>query len=120
MSATATRRPYIRISQLHGAALDSAICRFRQDEALASMLLLVLLGAATGFLEPGTMGYSPRGDVAGYSTLAELGVPEIEACVRRVERAHVGFKLCGGDAVNILDRIDVHYNTAQERKRREG
>lgn len=120
-TTTPTAPPaYVRISQLPGAALNLALCRFRPDEGHGSLHLLMLLGAVTGALEPTPTGYTSRGNVEDFPTLAQVSVSEIEAVVRRIERAHAGWKLPDAGATKILDKIDIMFNTAQERKRREG
>ena len=119
MTATKTAT-YVRISQLPGADLNVHSLRFVPDQGLGSLHLLQLLAVATGSAAGDSTGYYTRGTPADWTTLADVGPAEIEAVLRRAERAHPGFALEGGDAVNVLDRIDVHFNTAQERKRREG
>ena len=108
------------ICSLPGAAIDIGVCRFRPDEAGANLHFALLLSEVTGRLEPsGAGGYCEKGVEAGWLRLADIEAGALEAIVRRVQRMYPSWRLHADDALPIHGRIQVHFNTAQERWRRE-
>ena len=126
MSATATAKvepaavTWVNIADEPGARLDIGQCRFTADHAAANLHLLCLLGELCGRCEPsGGGGYIERGTPETWLTLRQVDAPAVELVVRRVERAHGGWHVDGGEAVTALDRLAVHWGRAQVRWKRE-
>jgi hypothetical protein len=116
---TAVAEQYIDICDVPGAQIDLNVCRWEPDLAPASMHLLTLLAVVTGRGESVGYSYVEKGEPGGWLRLREIDAPALEKIVRRCERSHPGWKLNGGEAVGVHDRLRVHFNTAQARRRRE-
>ena len=125
MSATATAKAsepaagaWVDICQEPGAALDVNECLFRDEQANASLHLLMLCGEVAGRLTPsGGSGYAVAGNAeSGWLRLGDVDAAAVAALVRRVQRAHPGFELDAPvEARTIHDKLSVHFGRAQRR-----
>ena len=110
----------VRLSRVPGAVMDIGMCRFLPDAAPASLHLAMLCGEATGRLSPsGAGGYREHGEPRLWPKLADVDRSAIQALVRRIEKAHAGFKLDAPDGLSVQDALDVHFARAQRRWKRE-
>jgi hypothetical protein len=112
--------PWINVCDVPGAALDIGQCRFPEDQAVASLALLLALGEQTGALTAGLSGYV-QSDAAPESlrTLRDVDPVDLEATVRRIQRMHPTFALDAPDGIAIRDRIAVHFGRGQRKWQRE-
>jgi hypothetical protein len=91
-----------------------------EDQAAANLHLLLQLGELTGRLEPSSIGgYSQRGEPAGWMRLRDVDEAAIERVLTRIRRRYPEHRLHGGNATDVVGQLDVHFCTAQERRRRE-
>jgi hypothetical protein len=81
----------------------------------------MLLGELCGRLAVNAAGgYSDCGSAeSGWLRLSEVDSGALDAIVRRMQRSHPSWRLNGGDATSVHDRIDCHFRTAQARWLRE-
>jgi len=112
--------PWVNVCDEPGAQLDIGRCRFPEDQAVASLALLLALGQATGALSTGLSGYvRSDADPQSLRTLRDVDPVELEAIVRRIQRMHPTWALDAPDGLNVRDAIAVHFGRGQRRWQRE-
>jgi hypothetical protein len=108
-----------RISEIPGAQLALEECRWASDQQAGNVHFLCLLGELCGRCEPsGAEGYALRGTPRTWLRLRDVDERDVRKVLGRIERAHT-WHLDAGRAKATLDRIDVHFMTAQLRRRQE-
>jgi hypothetical protein len=105
------------ITSTRGAAISMAAFRWEGEiQQHANQHLLMLLGAATGALEPSAGGsYSLRDD-RDWPSLRDLPAGAVEEVISRLAAARPGWVLEGGDGETLLDRLDNHFMLAMARR----
>lgn len=107
------------ISEIPGAKIEMERMRWAPDQAAANYHFLLLLGEICGRVEQsGVNGYAERGRPEDWKKLADVDPAAIELVLSRIRRKYPEWRFDCSPAWRLLDKVDVHFQTAQERRYR--